>query len=775
MATPSRFTNVKIAAGYLMLLLILFFSLRFVSGEMENLSASDEEYHLQSDSLLLLIREKDEHMLRLIRTMSEANQSMISPDELEEIIAQHDSLVQQSQQQHIQYRVITKTDSVIAPQEKKRFIQRLADAFSPSRQDSSLVVVNTSEEFVVDTIVEPYYSVDSLQQRILEVAQARRARSQEVQNRNLAIRRLNRQLTERIDSLVSQYEEQMVLRAEQQTQQQQEVRRHSAKVLGGVAIGAVVLSLLFFTVIWRDITRSNRYRRELEAARRKAEELVEAREKLMLTITHDFKAPLSSVIGFTDLLSRLTVEERQRFYLENMKQSSQHLLKLVNDLLDFHRLDLNKAEVNRVSFNPYHFFGEIGVSYEPVVANKGLSFRMEIADELNGNYICDPLRLRQILDNLLSNAIKFTAEGEITLTVDYDQSRLLIRVGDTGQGMDSEGLERIFKEFTRLPGAQGEEGFGLGLSIVHKLVQLLEGTIEVDSHPGRGTVFTVSIPAFPLGGEGSASARVHEEKTEEQKELSKDIRALVIDDDKMQLDLTAALFEQLHVTTIFCEHPDQLLEHLRNASFDVLLTDVQMPAMNGFDLLTLLRASQLSGVRDMPVVAVTARSDMDESVFLEHGFSACLYKPYSLKELHEVLCRVTSLQTDIVCTEGEIEDRKEEKPEDAPYFSALLAFSAEDLEAARDIMDSFIRETGKNKDVLRNATTQQDVSSITAMAHKLLPIFTLLEVRRVRELLTSLERRREQSFTEEMRSEAEQAIELIEQVLLEAEAYRDKL
>ncbi len=774
MATPSRFTNIKIAAGYLMLLLILFFALRFVSGEMETLSASDEEHHLQSDSLLLLIREKDEHMLRLIRTLNEANEAMISPAELEDILAQHDSFMQQhqlqQQQQRVQYRVVTKTDSLIAPQEKKRFIRRLAEAFSPSRQDSSLVV-NTSEEVVVDTIIETYNPIDSLQHRILEVTQERRARSQEIQNRNYALRRLNRELTERIDSLISQYEEEMVLRSQQQAEQQQQVRQHSARVLGGMAIGAVVLSLLFFTVIWKDITRSNRYRRELEVARRKAEELVEAREKLMLTITHDFKAPLSSVIGFTDLLSRLTVEERQRFYLESMKKSSQHLLKLVNDLLDFHRLDLNKAEVNRVSFNPYQFFEELGVSYKPVVDHKGLAFRIEIAEELDGNYISDPLRLRQILDNLLSNAIKFTAQGEIVLLARYEHSRLLIRVADTGQGMDKEGLGRIFKEFTRLPGAQGEEGFGLGLSIVHKLVKLLDGTINVDSQPGEGTVFTVNLPLFPVGGEGSASAiAYHEEPTKENK-LSADLRVLVIDDDKMQLELTAALFGQLNIHAVFCEHPDQLLEHLRSASFDVLLTDVQMPAMNGFDLLTLLRASQLGNAREIPVVAVTARSDIDEATFLAHRFAACLHKPFSLKELYGILSRVTSWQGQLTLPE-----EKEGHPSpSASRFSALLAFSAEDPVAARGILDSFIEETGKNREILAGAVRAEEAAQITAMAHKLLPIFTLLEVRAAVELLTSLERRREQAFSEEMRSEARQVIEVIAEVLSEARAYRDLL
>ena len=170
-------------------------------------------------------------------------------------------------------------------------------------------------------------------------------------------------------------------------------------------------------MIWRDITRSNRYRKELEEANKRAEALLEAREKLMLAITHDFKAPLGSIIGYTDLLTGLTTDKRQRFYLDNMKSSSQHLLKLVSDLLDFHRLDLNKAEVNRVTFNPAQLFEEIRISFKPLTDAKHLTLSCSIDAELDGRFISDPLRIRQIVNNLLSNAVKFTAKGSIALNI----------------------------------------------------------------------------------------------------------------------------------------------------------------------------------------------------------------------------------------------------------------------------------------------------------------------------------------------------------------------
>ena len=174
-------------------------------------------------------------------------------------------------------------------------------------------------------------------------------------------------------------------------------------------------------------------------------------------------------------------------------------MKLVSDLLDFHRLDLNKAEVNRVTFNPSQLFDEIYISFEPLTAAKGLTLQSNVASDLNGRFISDPLRLRQIVNNLLSNAVKFTQKGKITLTATYDSSKLTIAIADTGKGMAPSDRERIFQEFTRLSGAQGEEGFGLGLSIVKKLVTLLEGEIDVQSTPGEGSCFTVILPLYPVG------------------------------------------------------------------------------------------------------------------------------------------------------------------------------------------------------------------------------------------------------------------------------------
>lgn len=761
-----RFTKLKITTGYTLLLAILLFSLVFVHREMETLSAADDQQNLRTDSLLALLHEKDQNTIQMLRVLSEANDSLLSASEIEEIISEQDSIIVQ---QRVQHRVITKRDSLITTPKKKGFFKRLSEVFVPSKQDSA-VLVNTSLEIATDTILEPTSSKDSLQQKIRMATEEKRLqRRKTIRRTSTKYQRMNTQLTARMDTLIKQYEEEMTLRARQDAELQQEVRMRSARIIAGIAIGAVLLSAFFLILIMRDISRSNRYRRELEIANRRAEDLLIAREKLMLAITHDFKAPLGSIMGYTELLSRLTEDERQRFYLDNMKSSSEHLLKLVSDLLDFHRLDLNKAEVNRVTFNPSQLFDEIYVSFEPLTAAKGLTLQCHVASELNGKYISDPLRLRQIVNNLVSNAVKFTQKGEITLTATYDSSKLTIAIADTGKGMATEDRERIFQEFTRLSGAQGEEGFGLGLSIVKKLVTLLEGKISVESTLGEGSCFTVVLPLYPIGESIMESKPSSESETMDMDEGTivvpsmKVIRVLLIDDDKIQLSLTAAMLKQHGIDAVCCEQLEELIEQLRTSVFDVLLTDIQMPAINGFDLVKLLRTSNIPQAKTIPVIAVTARSEMDKAVLHEHGFAGCLHKPFTVKEL-----LLTVNEGQLSADEAHI---TEDMGNTGINFSALTAYSEDDSEAACSIIQTFIEETKKNIERMQQALADKETDGIAAMAHKLLPLLTLIGASEAITPLKYLESCRGESFTSEIGDATSTTLSTVCMIISEAESY----
>ena len=771
----------KIAAGYVVLLAVLLYSLFFVHREMENLMSSDNSDILRTDSLIGLLREKDANTVRLLRTLSEANDSMISAREVEQIIAEQDTIITQ---QRVQRRVTARRDTVVTQPKKKGFFRRLGEVFVPPRKDSA-VQVQTTLEVATDTVLDAYNPVDSLHAKLRTVAQQKKATNSVIQRRKRTLQRLDHALSARIDSLLKGYEQETLLRAREEAEYQKAVRHRSATIISGIAAGAVVLSVIFLVMIWRDVTRSNRYRRQLEEANRFAEELLASREKLMLAITHDFKAPLGSIMGYADLLSRLTVDGRQRFYLDNMKTSSEHLLKLVTDLLDFHRLDLHKAEINRVTFHPARLLEEIYVSFEPLTSAKGLSLKCEIDPELKGTFISDPLRLRQIVNNLLSNAVKFTSEGGITLTASFvpkgdpafSGNHLKLSVIDTGKGMEPGDRERIFQEFTRLPGAQGEEGFGLGLSIVRMLVQLLEGRIEVDSVLGKGSTFTLRVPLYPVAL--NDTSEVNEQKNENSSSSpvqTPALHILLIDDDRIQLTLTSAMLAQSSITSVACLQLDELLEALRTDTFDVLLTDVQMPAMNGFDLLNLLRASNIPQAKTIPVIAVTARSDMQREEFLKHGFAGSLHKPFMVNELFAEL-DIEKRETGLVTPQNHVEmdavqtDRvaTEAVPASALNFAALTAFSGDDPDAAKSILESFVTETRLNADRLRQALDAEDTDGIAAMGHKMLPLFTLLGANELVALLKELEDSRGQVFSEKIKEKSFSALAQIEDVVAQVE------
>ncbi len=722
---------------------------------------SDSVQMQRIDSISMLLERKGQNMLSLLRAMNDTAAVGIYRKNIEQIISQQDSLLSE---ERVQKKIVVKERSYQVPKKKKGFFKRLAEAFAPGKQDTA-TVTDTSREYTTDTLVQAYNPADTvaviLRNIQIQISDRQQERSELLRNKANNLRYNGQILTTKINQILRDFEEEEVSRSLAKLDQARKVRQHSVRTIAGIAIVSAFLAILFLVLIWRDITGSNRYRKELEVAKQRAEDLLASREKLMLTITHDIKAPIGSIIGYTDLLMRLTTENRQRFYLNNMRVSSEHLLKLVGNLLDFHKLDSNKVEINRVTFNPYQLFDEIRVSFEPLAEKKNLRLVYRITPELNGRFISDPFRIRQVTDNLLSNAVKFTEKGDVCLAVSYQDSRLTLTVKDTGRGIPQEEKEKIFQEFTRLKNAQGEEGFGLGLSIVQKLVVLLEGDIEVDSVPGEGSSFTVRLPLFPVAG---GSTEPEEKETEEIPVPARKRRVLLIDDDRIQLELTVAMLKQLGAEAVCCQHPDELFAYLEHETFDLLLTDMQMPALNGLDLLVRLRASDIPQAREIPVAVVTARSDMGEEDLRAKGFARCLHKPFSMNELKKVL----SLPPDCIDTDIK-EPAGPEKPE--LNFGALTLFSEDDKDAARDILCSFITETKKNRAVLTEAVIASDAARITELAHKILPLFRMINALSCIDLLAWLEAHRGETFGGEMKDNTLAVLERMEEVIAQAEEY----
>lgn len=725
------------------------------------------------DTVRTLLQNKQWNMYAVLEAMRNTPTDQIYQEQLDSLIAQQDSLLSTP---HIRRKVITHHNSYTIHHKKKGFFKRLADVFAPGKEDSTQVS-NVIQEEYTDTLDEVYSPIDTISSMITgiqhKVFQTRQKETEMLNTRISSLRVIGSGLSQRVNQLLENIEHDEQEAARTKLMQEEEIRKEAAETMAKIAIAAFVLVLVFSIVIARDITRNNHYRRELEKAKSYAENLLVAREKLMLTITHDIKAPAGSIIGYIDLLIRLVNDRRQQFYLSNMKSSAQHLLALVTSLLDYHRLEAGKMDLHPVAFNPHELLTDIYNSFLPLAEKKQLQldFKEKLPETLTLEG--DPFRIRQIVENLLSNALKFTAAGGITLQAEYHGNQFVFSVSDTGCGMTASEQERIFKEFTRLSSAQGQEGFGLGLSITRKLVELLLGRIDIESAPGKGSTFKVSMPLpsiSPKPAPGSKEPAITLPKIH--------LRIAIIDDDRIQMHLTEAMLHNaaeevkgFKVETVCCEQPEELIEQLKNRTFDLVFTDIQMPAMNGFELLHHLRNQNFAQAQSIPVIAITARGDMNENDFQQKGFAGMLQKPFNQSELKKVVKNALNHLTvsdNIPDTLPVQKEAHETSPHtDQPYnFSPLTAFSEDDPEAAKEILRTFAQETQKNMEKLQTAISNKDMEALCATAHKMLPTFLMIEAQKAIPLLKWLEQQRgTQSYTPEAEQAAETVIAETKQVL----------
>lgn len=725
------------------------------------------------DTVRTLLQNKQWNMYAVLEAMRNTPTDQIYQEQLDSLIAQQDSLLSTP---HIRRKVITHHNSYTIHHKKKGFFKRLADVFAPGKEDSTQVS-NVIQEEYTDTLDEVYSPIDTISSMITgiqhKVFQTRQKETEMLNTRISSLRVIGSGLSQRVNQLLENIEHDEQEAARTKLMQEEEIRKEAAETMAKIAIAAFVLVLVFSIVIARDITRNNHYRQELEKAKSYAENLLVAREKLMLTITHDIKAPAGSIIGYIDLLIRLVNDRRQQFYLSNMKSSAQHLLALVTSLLDYHRLEAGKMDLHPVAFNPHELLTDIYNSFLPLAEKKQLQldFKEKLPETLTLEG--DPFRIRQIVENLLSNALKFTAAGGITLQAEYHGNQFVFSVSDTGCGMTASEQERIFKEFTRLSSAQGQEGFGLGLSITRKLVELLLGKIDIESAPGKGSTFKVSMPLpsiSPKPAPGSKEPAITLPKIH--------LRIAIIDDDRIQMHLTEAMLHNaaeevkgFKVETVCCEQPEELIEQLKNRTFDLVFTDIQMPAMNGFELLHHLRNQNFAQAQSIPVIAITARGDMNENDFQQKGFAGMLQKPFNQSELKKVVKNALNHLTvsdNIPDTLPVQKDTHETSPHtDQPYnFSPLTAFSEDDPEAAKEILRTFAQETQKNMEKLQTAISNKDMEALCATAHKMLPTFLMIEAQKAIPLLKWLEQQRgTQSYTPEAEQAAETVIAETKQVL----------
>ena len=507
----------------------------------------------------------------------------------------------------------------------------------------------------------------------------------------------NAELNRQLQGLIIQIDEKVQADLQKREAEIATMRERSFLQIGGLTGFVLLLLVISYIIIYRNINRIKRYKQEttdligqLQQSIEQNEVLIASRKKAVHTITHELRTPLTAIIGYAGLMRKNCNTDKTGMYIQNIQQSSERMCEMLNTLLSFFRLDNDKEQPNfspcRISAITHIFETE----FMPIAMNKGLA--LTVTNRTDEVVVTDKKRILQIGNNLLSNAIKFTDNGGVSLTTDYNNGVLKLIVEDTGTGMTEKEQQRVFVAFERLSNAAAKDGFGLGLSIVQRIVSILGGTIRLESEKGKGSRFTVEIPMQTAGElpERINQTRIHHDRTFHD--------VIAIDNDEVLLLMLKEMYAQEGIHCDTCTDAAELMEMIRRKEYSLLLTDLNMPEINGFELLELLRTSNVGNSKTIPVVVTTASGSCSKEELMELGFSGCLLKPFSISELMEVSDNYAMSMTQ----------------DEMPDFSTLLSYGNESV-----MLEKLITETEKEMRAIRDTEQRKDLQELDAFTHHL--------------------------------------------------------
>ena len=626
-----------------------------------NIRCSDFIQPCQIDSLRTLLATKEEHLFQLMKAFQQQKKA--------------DSLLFNKQ------RIVAQVES--SPRTVTRKKKGIAGFFG-GKETVQLPPVTT----VQNTLNKELISLKNVRQK-------------EIETYTDSLRLHNKELNQKLRMLITSLDEQTWAAFQSKEERLKASYEHSTLVITGLIIFSIILLFVLYLIIQRDIKVKAKNRKRLEEIIEQNNALLEMRKNIILTISHDIRAPLNIISGSAELAMDTREKKRRNVHLNNIRIVCKHVVHLLNNLLDVYRLNEAKETRNDVPFNLNGLLERIASGFSHVVTDKGILFRQDFKDT-DVNLYGDADRIEQIMDNLLTNAVKFTESGTIALNACYHEGLLTLEVKDSGIGMSQETLSRIFRPFECLTSATNVDGVGLGLPITKGVVKLLGGEINVTSEIGQGSTFSVTLPLSTT-----------DEPVEIENRILLNLEhlpayVLVIDDDTMFLGVIKEMLERNGITCTTCATSKEVVKAMRGKDYDLLLSDIQMPGTNGFDLLDLLRNSNVGNSREIPVIAMTARGDREKEAFLQAGFTDCIYKPFSSSELLSLLSMVKSNQ-----------DEEKQNID----FSMILS---EVSDKSKTLL-SFISQSEKDREELATAMKNGDRQKLREITHRMQPMWELLQ------------------------------------------------
>ncbi|HSJ11392.1 MAG TPA: response regulator [Gillisia sp.] len=515
-----------------------------------------------------------------------------------------------------------------------------------------------------------------------------------------------------------------------------------------VGAASILIILIFLFLIVKDISRSQRYRLQLEEAKSITEELMYRREQFIATITHDLRTPLNTVMGYTELMGKSGLTQKQDHYLSHLKKSSEYILHLVNDLLDLSKLEAGKMLIENLPFNPKNLLEDTFYNTIPEQDKKHLKFSVIASPETDCKVLSDPFRIKQILSNLITNAYKFTEKGEIIASITMkkkieDSYILTISIKDSGIGINESKQEEIFEEFSQEHGDIEKKygGTGLVLAITKRITSLLKGKIELKSKQGEGSEFIVRIPVKKLPVEESVENDKEIIKVTEKDLKGKNI--LVVDDESSQLALSKELIKSTGMNCHTASNGLEALKKLETGNYHLVLTDIQMPKMDGFELVRSIKNNP--EFANIPVIAISGQTTVSAENYTEAGFAGNILKPYKPADLLFKIGQV--LKIDIEKKERSNNYNSSGKSEYS--LEEIFLFTGEDQVALDTILTAFIESTRLNLKEIESSVEKGDQERVSQIAHRMLPMFKQMKANEIVPKLQGLEEKKPAAFSGE--------------------------
>ena len=764
----------KVALGYCIIAIIMILAISLVYSNTKSIIAINEasrEYIKKKDAadstMTSLLKEEQKNLKQLSDAMAGKSTSNYLQDKVKSLNTGKDSIVVHSKAPQTHE---AKKTTVEVMKTRRGFFRRLADAFKKEHAET-LSIKQDSNRAIIDSITTPVNVAENVASILDQIDKKEKVATQdhkesinkEMEDLKIVSTKLALRSAKQLSD-VHQRERDSMQKAINKAIAARKQLLWQIGLLTLVTLLAIIVMIWF---IWRDARKERIYRENLEAANEEIQRIMNQRERLLLTITHDIKAPAASISGFIDLMKEYVKEAQGIECLQNIKNSAAHLSRLVASLLDYHQLENGLMKVQPVSFSPTQLVKESVEGMRLRAEEKGLaiSYEMTMGMKKEANqenetdkelFLADAFRIRQILDNLVSNAIKYTDHGSVNIEARVSKIMgkltLTMSVKDTGKGMTDEEKRKVFQAFTRLKSAQGIEGTGLGLSITQELVSLLGGEILLRSTLGKGSNFIVTLPIEPAPKDDSQEdikqtsdhqeAKDSDNKKKAQQEFANH-KVLILDDDKLQLQLLQEMLRRIAGDSwqVFaCNHVIEALTILHNEEPALMLMDIEMPEMNGTEMITHINHT------NMTVIAMTAHDTSIREQLIKAGFDDCLFKPFSIEKLSAILGIDSEPQS---------------------HFDALLAFAEGDEEAAKEILNTVKQELAEHLKNLKEAMEEDSLSidKIGKAAHKLLPIASMMQMSCLEELKALSPEHIQENGEEEIRKKLKVVADCLQHVL----------